>query len=321
MKMKKKKVLLIKMGALGDIVHSTIIPQAIKAQYPDCEIHYLTTKFHTTILKYSPYVDKILVYEDNLFDTLKMLFKNHYDIIFGLNYTLKIVLLSYLSCPRRVVFRGYKGVSWIENYFYTAKQVFKDINLPKRLHLAVDDELSTKYTDELQNYPKPHIFFCPGRVSNNARQGRTWNIKKWKELSEQLLNKYGGSIFVIGTKIEKEYHQILENDHVHIFTGKHGLKDTLAFISKADLMISADTGPVHIASAYDIKTLSILGSTSPDKIKPYGENGYYVGPKTECKYCWKKKCDKLAKNNIYSPCIESISVEDIIRTIDKYNLL
>ena len=73
--------------------------------------------------------------------------------------------------------------------------------------------------------------------------------------------------------------------------------------------------------AYNVKTISILGSTSPDKIKPYGENGYYVGPKTECKYCWKKKCNKLAKNNIYTPCIESIDVEDILVAIDKNNLL
>lgn len=319
--MEKKKVLLIKMGALGDIVHSTVIPQAIKESYPDCEIHYLTTQFHTSILEQSPYVDKIIVYKNKLFETVKELFKNRYDVIFGLNYTLKIALLSYLLLPQRVVFRGYKGVSWVENYFNTAKVVFKNIKLPERLHLLQDEELSKNFEEELKKFPKPHILFCPGRVSNNARQGRIWNIDKWNELSKEILKRYGGTIFVIGSTNEKKYHEVLEKEHVYIYTGKHGLKQTMAFISNADFMISADSGPVHVASAYNVKTISILGSTSPDKIKPYGENGYYVGPKTECKYCWKKKCDKLSKNNIYTPCIESIDVEDILLTIDKNNLL
>ena len=86
-------------------------------------------------------------------------------------------------------------------------------------------------------------------------------------------------------------------------------------------IISGDSGPIHIASAYNIPTIQLLGSTSPDKIKPYGENGYFIEPKTECKYCWKKKCPHLKKGDLYAPCIESIQVEDILEKIDELDLL
>ena len=88
-----------------------------------------------------------------------------------------------------------------------------------------------------------------------------------------------------------------------------------------DLMISGDTGPLHIATGHNVKTLAILGSTSPDKIKPYGENGYYIEPTIDCKYCWKKKCKLIKEGERYTPCTESISVEMVLNKIKENNLL
>ena len=88
-------------------------------------------------------------------------------------------------------------------------------------------------------------------------------------------------------------------------------------LSQADLMISGDTGPIHIASAFGVKTLALLGSTSPDKIKPYGENGFYISSKHNCKYCWKKKCPYLKENETYTPCMEALSVEEVFTEVQK----
>ena len=85
-------------------------------------------------------------------------------------------------------------------------------------------------------------------------------------------------------------------------------------------MISGDSGPLHVASAHNIKTLALLGSTSPDKIKPYGKNGYYISAKYKCLYCWNKKCKYLTVNRVQTPCMEALSVDEVFEKIKEiYN--
>lgn len=319
--MGSKKILLIKFGAIGDLVHSTIITQAIKEKHPDFEIHYLTKSNYVSLLENCPSIDKVLSFDNKIKTTANKLRKEKYDLIIALSYTLKIFLLTLLSIPKKFVFRGYKGTSWVENYFYTAKKAIKDLELPDRLVFENNSELNRKISNELNQYPRPHIIVNPGRDKNNARDGRIWNISKWKVLIENLHKKYGGTVFITGTKDEISFHKPLENDFTIILSGKYNLQESCEVLALADIVISVDSGPIHIASAYNVPTFAILGSTSPDKIKPYGKNGYFIGPKTDCKYCWKKKCPKLKQGEIFTPCIESIEPNDVLNEIVNSNII
>lgn len=319
--MGSKKILIIKFGAIGDIVHSTVISEAIKGTHADYQIHYLTKDIYAPMLENCPSIDKVLVFNNNIWETSKELRKEKYDLVIGLSNSIKIFLLSLLITPKKVVFKGSKGTSWVENYFYTAQKVIKDLKLPNRLVFKNNSDSLEKLSAELNKYPKPHIIVNPGRNTNNARDGRVWNITKWNELIEKIHNNYGGTIFVTGTKSEINFHKPLENSSTILLSGKYNLKESCEILSLADLVISVDSGPIHIASAYNIPTLAILGSTSPDKIKPYGENGHYIGPKTNCKYCWKKKCPKLKKDEMFTPCIESIQPIDVFNKITELGLL
>ncbi len=311
------------MHAIGDVVQSSIIPQSIKAKHPEYEVHYLTNSLMASILQNCSYIDKVIVYNaKNLKELFKLcaeLFKQRYDIVISLNYTLKNYILSFFSCAKKIIFRKYKGKLWVENYFYTAKSAVCDVQKQERLYLENNLEIESKISKELNKYKKPFIVINPGTSANQKREGRVWNIEKWKDLSNKLLKLYGGTIFVNGSNSEREYHLQLEKENVVILSGLYSLEESCAFLSFADLVISGDSGPLHIASAYNVKTLAILGSTSPDKIKPYGKNGYFVEPKTKCKYCWKKKCKLLKENECYAPCIESISVDSVLEKIKEIN--
>lgn len=319
--MNNKKILIIKFGAIGDIVHSTIITESIKNKHKDYQVHYLTKKAFVPMLENCPSIDKILVFENNIWETAYELKKEKYDLVIGLSYSIKIFLLSHLIFPKKISFKSSKGTSWVENYFYTAQKVIKDLELPSRLHFQNDENSQREIETELNNYPKPHIIVNPGRDTNNARDGRIWNITKWKELIEKLQNKYGGTVFVTGSKSEINFHKPLESASTIILSGKYNLKKSCNVLSLSDLVISVDSGPIHIASAYNVPTLAILGSTSPDKIKPYGENGHFIGPKINCKYCWKKKCPKLKNGEVFTPCIESITPDDVFNKIVELNIL
>lgn len=310
-----KKILIIKFGAIGDIVHSTIIPKAIKEKHPDYIIHYLTLPVYSEFTELCPDIDVTLKFNGKIRETAKLLKDENYDIVFCLSHTIKIYFLALLSGAKNFVFKSNIGTSWVENYFYTAQKLIPDITLPARL------EFKSNNQNLLSEYPKPHIIINPGSKFNNNREGRIWDIQKWKELSTQLYNLYGGTVFVTGTIHEKNYHVELADKNTIVLSGKYSIKESCEIISNADLMISGDSGPIHIASAFNIPTIQILGSTSPDKIKPYGENGHYIEPKTECKYCWKKKCPRKKKTDLYAPCIDSIQVQDVLDKINDLELL
>ena len=318
--MEKKKILLIKLGAIGDVVHSTIITSAIKNSHPDWEVHYLTSGTIAPILADVNHIDKVLAYKyDSIFEYFKLLrmIKNtHYDAIFCLTRTLKLFILSFFAYPKKIAIKKKSDKSWVEEYFQAAKSVFPDLELPSRLTLQNNKDEEASFVEKyLSKYRRPFIVINPGKRFNQLRQGRVWNIEKWDILIDDILKKYGGTVFVNGSKSERKYHMQLEKENVVVFSGQTKLKESCILLSQADIVISGDSGPIHIASAYNVKTLSLLGSTSPDKIKPYGENGYYIEPKSECKYCWKKKCKYVTKDD-YAPCIESITTEDVMKKLE-----
>ena len=319
---KNKKILILRLNAIGDVVLSTIIPYSIKLKHPDCEIHYLTGKYNLETLCNCPYIDKVMAFDGNIETTIEKLRKQNYDAVVCLNNTIPTYKFVLRLFPAKLIFKSFRGKSWVENYFYTAKKLYKDLELPDRLYMSNENCLENfPDLDKINEYPKPHILINPGKYYNQSRVGRTWNIEKYKELSKKLLETYGGTIFVIGSVDEKDYHMQLSGEGVVVLSGMYSLKKTCALISLCDLVISGDSGPSHIASAFDRKTIAILGSTSPDKIKPYGKNGYYVGPASKCRYCWKRRCKYMEGNTGYTPCMESITVDTVMQKIKENNLL
>lgn len=325
---KKKKILVIRLGAIGDVVHTTIIPKAIKQKHPDYEIHYLTQNEIAPILDNNPYIDKVIPMitkkkKDNkyLIELGMELFKERYDIVFCLTNALRNMLFAAMCLPKRIVLKHEGKGLWVENFFKTAKKAIKDIELPDSLTLGVNEETGLKVESYLEKYKRPYTMIVPGGGTDSHRQGRVWNIKNWAELSDKILSEYGGTVFVCGDKYEKQFHQQLEKDNVVITSGMFNLGGSSALLSKADLVVSGDTGPLHIASAHGVNVLGLLGSTSPDKIKPYGKNGYFISSDYECKYCWEKKCRLLKNGAKYTPCMEGLTSDAVFDFIKSNGLL
>ena len=329
MKNKKnaKKILIIKFGAIGDIVHTSVIASAIKKSYPECEVHFLTTQHFKNFVELHPHIDKVQVWDTTFKKSKKYFFKRiyelsreRYDVVFNLTRSLKHYLISYLMFPKRVANKiSLKGYSWVEEHFYNAKRYFKDIELPERLFWGIDEDFISKIRTDLSPYTRPFIVISPGGEADNNRQGRTWGLDNWNKLIEQL-KSFGGTVFVIGANSEKNYHSLLKG--AKIFTGEYSLTQTCTFLAESDLVISGDSGPAHISAALGVKTLALLGSTSVDKIKPFGYNGWAVSSPNQCNSCWKKKCKFFDKcHNGVAPCMDAISPDLVVKTIKENNLL
>lgn len=317
-----KKILIVRLGAIGDVVFTTIMPYAIKQKYPDCVIHYVAQKDVVGLLENNPYIDKIYPWDrvegkhfKYIKSVAKILREEKYDVIFNFNNTLKTFLLSFLSFPKKIVPKRQYGGLWVEDFFLAAKSVFKDIEKPCRLYLGLNENTVAEVDEMVKNFSRPYFVFCPGGATNKNRAGRSWDIDNWHVLSKKLMKEFGGTVFVCGSSSEVSLHSKLACEGVVVLSGQLELDKSGALLSKADLVVSGDTGPLHMASAYNVKTLALLGSTSPDRIKPYGENGYWISSDYECKYCWKKKCKFLKGKGGITPCMETLTADKVFDKI------
>lgn len=326
-----KKILVLRFGALGDIVHTTIIARAIKAKHPDYEVHYCCEARYVEVLKNNPDIDKIIEFDHkrkkdfsyNLEIALQLRHE-HYDVIFNLTNAFRNNFMTFVANPKhkfQKVPMGHKHVVYA--FFLAAQQAFPELKLPKDLRLGLDEKALAEMNTRLETYPRPFFVFSPGGETDKNRQGRVWPAKHWVNLGNLLKQIYGGTIFISGSPDEKAYHKKIAEqiDGAVLFSGELPITYSMCLFSLCDLFISGDSGPLHIASGLAKNTLGIYGSTNPENVSPYGEHGYVVEPAVKCKYCWQKECKKLKPGQKYTPCIKSIKPEHVLNLINRKKLL
>jgi ADP-heptose:LPS heptosyltransferase len=116
-----------------------------------------------------------------------------------------------------------------------------------------------------------------GMAPSTGYSVKLWDTKKFAGVARELVSRYGAHIFLIGSgadhvQIEKVLSEVSELGNVHNMSDKFSVDELKAFISKLDLFISVDTGPVYIAEAFGVKTIDIVGPMDEREQPPRGEN-------------------------------------------------
>ncbi len=328
---KSKKILVLRFGALGDLVHTTIIPQAIKAKYPDYEVHYCCEARYAAVLQNNPDIDKIIEFDHkrkkdfpyNLQIALKLRHE-HYDVVLNLTNAFRNNFMTFIASPKHKFTKvpmGHKHV--VDAFFLSAQKAFPAIKQPRTLRLGLDPAALENMKSQVAEYPRPYIILSPGGQTDNNRQGRAWPAESWIELGNLLKGIFGGTIFLSGSTDEREFHKTISEkiDGAVLFSGKFSIAQTMCLISLCDLFISGDSGPLHIASGLGVKTIGLFGSTNPENVRPYGENGSFVAAFSKCKFCWQKQCKKLKAGKKYTPCMKSIKPAHVLNLINNKKLL
>ena len=326
---KTKKILIMRLGAIGDVVHSTVIAQAIKTNYPQHVVHFITSSYISQLLENNKYLDKTIPFEmknkDNIFYLIKKgleLRKEKYDYIINLTNATRNFIMIHFAAPKKLIKRNAKRVHAVDAFYNTACDAFGELPKPEMLDLGIDREIQKSLKKELSECNRPLIILSPGGDNDIQRQGRIWVDDYWKELGNQLVEKYKAQVLIIGSKTEEINHnQYLEIKNSKIYSGKLSLKETAALISICDLFISGDSGPLHLADAVGAKTIALMGSTHPRSSSAYSKSGRFIEPTIECKYCVQRKCKKITPPQKFTPCMSSIKPQMVLDLIEKSNLL
>ena len=200
---------------------------------------------------------------------------------------------------------------------YPQKNVKLNINLPK---LKTNPELSNSVTSLLSQYGIKKNDKIIGISPVTRWISKNWPPEFFADVLNHINKKYPNIKFVIvGSKNDqKATESIIENyigNNIVSLTGKTSMEQLFELIRQFDLLISNDSGPVHIASALGIPVFCMFGPTLPEKTGPYGDIHRNFEAKVDCAGCLKRKCTEFDYK-----CHKAIPPEFVAQQIQNYSV-
>ncbi len=319
-----KKILIIRTGAIGDVVHTTALFRAIKKSYPQIEIHYMTSELIKPLLIEDTDIEKVLtinpkfkMFSSYTKEIANILKQENYDAAINLQPSLKIRYLIYLAgIKKQTSYKKDFKIHAVTNFWKTGLKFFPEIKEEKELKLYLPKDAIEYAKEKTKDLKRPLITINAGGVMSK-RQGRTYPVKKWVELGNKLQEKYNGTIILNGTIEDKEILSSLNTIKNSInYIGKLSLINSCAVIGESDIMLSGDSGPLHIATALGVKSIGLYGSMNEKRTGCYS-SGINIVSKKSCVPCNRRKCKYLKKSKeIYAPCMEEININTIVEKIN-----
>lgn len=341
--------LIINPFGIGDVLFTTPVIKALRQKHPDSFIGYWSNLRVKPILENNPQINKVFalargdlkkIYQESFFkglgSALKLLWeikKEHFDICLDFSLDHRYSLLAKLIGIRRRVGFNYKGrgrflTQRVDLDGYQDKHVVEYyLGLLKFLDIPVDDKnlfLTVPSGDELK---ANNIFASAGIETTDRVIGifpgaggswgkdaavKHWPASKFAQVASKLMNKFGVKVVILGDESERKIAEVIVHAMVNKpidLVGKTGLEILPAIIKNCNLLITNDGGPMHLAVALGIKSVSVFGPVSEVVYGPYPLSNKHRVLKTdlECRPCYKNfrlpVCDKD------KVCLKQVSVD------------
>ena len=281
------KIAIVKLSALGDIVHTMFVLQFIKKHYPFCEIDWIVEKRFKAILEFNLHISNIRTInlnkakkEKSLTVLIKELYKvksfGNYDLVIDFQGLIKTAIISKLLKSNKVF-----GFDWdsvregIASFAYTHKvNIGYDQNTILRYSKLISEALDIKITEdeihkkELYLFSKsnlsisksPYIVFVIG----STWKSRNYSKEKFVQVAERIKKK---CIAIWGNEEEREKAVWMSQKSKYIQVApKLELDDLKLLVSKSSLLIGNDTGPSHMSWALNIPSIILFGPTPAERL-------------------------------------------------------
>ena len=322
------KFLIIRLSSIGDIVLTSPVVRCLRQQVPDAEVHFLVKSKFLSVVQHNPYIDKVQVLAQSWELMIEELKTEEYDYIIDLHHNSKTLRIK--SALKVKAFSFYKLN--IQKYLLTALK----INLLPTLHIVdrymdtlksfgvkndgkgLDYFISEKEKTSKSDIPASHGAGYYALVIGAAHATKKWPVHKWKAFCEKI----GHPVILLGGNEDKEAgEQIASVDPIKVYNacGKFSLNESADLVNKAKLVVSHDTGLMHIAAAYKKPIISLWGNTVPAfGMTPYYGNAMIAQQQLEVKGLWCRPCSKIgyAKCPLgHFKCMEKIAVEEVLGAV------
>jgi len=281
-----QKIAIIKLSAMGDIIHSMVALQFIKKVYPNLKIDWFVEDAFSGILENNPHINKIIKLnlksikksKRNIFSQISLIKsfqKENYDLIIDAQGLLKSSIVARILGKNIAGFCKNSTREKIASIFYTKKiSIAYDKNVIDRNCYLFSKALNIEILQEDILNKKPFLFFKNENreiynfLSEKKKNillviGASWQSKMYsKEKFAKIVRSMDENFLIVwGSEEEKNIALFIEKNSKARSLPKIDLNSLKAIVSKADLVIGNDTGPTHMAWALNIPSITIFGNT------------------------------------------------------------
>lgn len=335
---KINKILLIKLRAIGDVVLSTIVLKNLREYFPDAEIDFLTESYCRDVIQDNNLIDEVITLNKkvmtqlNVFEKisynvsfLKTILNKEYDLVFDFFGNPRSALLTFISGARYRIGYNYRIRKFAYNTVIKSRaatiheaewhlDALKACKIP-----IVSHKLSFQLTKSdhkfAQDFWQANDLFSKSVFAVNFSGG--WMAKRWPldhfaKLAEELIKAYKATILIIWGPGEEELAMTLQKkiNHPILLIPHTNLKQLGAILNKCTMMITTDSGPMHIAAALETPCVAIFGPTNPSLQGPYGTLHRVVRNETlACLGCNRITCDHVS-------CMKQLSVDHVFQAVN-----
>lgn len=281
-----KRIAIIKLSAMGDIIHAMVALQYIKKQYQNLQIDWFVESAFVGVLENNPDINEIIkldlksIKKDkkeiiNQIRLIKKYKKNSYDLVIDAQGLIKSAIVSFFLGKSRVGFSKNSTREKLASFFYTKKvDIAYDKNAIERNVKVLSQALNFDIAkDDILN-KKPFLFYKNENeviyeyLSKDKKNvlfviGASWPSKMYsKEKFAKIINNLDQNCLITwGNEAEKDIADFIANISKAKVLPKLDLNSLKAIMSKVDLVIGNDTGPTHMAWALNIPSITLFGNT------------------------------------------------------------
>jgi len=336
-----KKILLMRLDRVGDVVLSTPAIKATRDAYPDSYIVFMVRPHAYDIIRGNPYVDEVIACDKEkgvrgFFGIWRLAMRVRryaFDLAVVLHPTTRSHLIVFLSGIAERI--GYdKKAGWL-----LTRQVphTKQFGLRHERDYALDllRYARIEAKECLLHVPIHHerevtvdAFFRRNNIAHGERvivihpgascPSKRWPPERFAQVADACAEKYRARIVIIAgpedTSCGRKVALLMQRDHVDL-SGMTVIGDLASIFKRAQLFISNDSGPVHIASAVGVPVISIFGRSdrglSPARWGPTGERDIALHKDVGCDVCLAHNCARGFE------CLRAITVDDVLAAAAK----
>ncbi len=324
------KFLVIRFSSIGDIVLTSPVVRCLKQQVEDAEVHFLTKPIFASLVSNNPYIDKVLLLKDRLSETISEIKNEQYDYIIDLHHNLRTAIIKNRTRILSFSFPKLNIQKWLLVNF--------KINRLPNVHI-VDRYFETVKLFDVQNDGKGLDLFISAdeevdikTLSDFIHQGYLAVVVGAKHVTKQMpydlithiLNRLPYPVVLLGDQYDRMVaEKILQsstNKLIYNACGQFSILQSASLIKQSKVVLTADTGLMHIAAAFRKRIVSVWGNTVPQfGMYPYLPKEFYSIHEVNylpCRPCSKlgyKQCPKK-----HFRCMNDQHVDQIVEHIRSF---
>jgi 3-deoxy-D-manno-octulosonic-acid transferase/heptosyltransferase-1 len=339
-------ILIVKLSALGDVVQTIPAFEALRNYYPTAHISWLVEEGAAELLEKYPRLDEVLVCDRKswlqslrtpslwpavFLDVLRFcrgVRSRHYDVIVDFQGLLKSAIWVGLARgDRKIGFDQSREGSWrfvneklppydperhaVDRYLDVARYVGAEVENVRvqDLWTRVERKRFDKRLTEITGNSEGPLVACHP-ISR-------WETKLWPEtnfanLAASMVTRLEATVVFTGSSRDRSaISRILREagtHRLHNWAGTTGLRELAYLYKRSSIVVSTDSGPMHLAAAVGTSVVALFGPTAPWRTGPYGKGHTIVRSGSDCSPCFQRDCDTR-------DCMATLRVEDVFKAV------